>query len=294
MSSCPICYESVGYDAISATCKHLVCKNCVTLWVKASGSSCPLCRASYDPFILDGIKGSASYAAAVNGEIAAMMQRVEERRQQHREALYASKQRRLAYLRQKLEEHVEHMKTCTDEMCMKRDKRQHSWFQKGHLVPLPMPLSSENWLTISLLTGHRMNPKKRANLLLMMSQREPHWRRVTGFIQAVKAQQNEARLVKEARQATAGSVVKRLGTSLSEALLQLPSGKGSRAIKVFTGYYPPKRGSRVGDMHVTAPAKGICIGFHLWQYDNGVRLHLESGRWHHCKQEQSQSQSQSQ
>jgi hypothetical protein len=258
------------------------------------------------------VRRSAAYAAIDNEEVLAMQRRVAERRERHAAAVYASMERRLDYLRKMRAEHAEHMKTCTDEMCMKRDKRQHSWFQKGHLVPLPMPLSSENWLTISLLTGHRMNPKKRANLLLMMSQREPHWRRVTGFKQAVEAQQNEARLVKEARQATAGSVVKRLGTSLSEALpqlLQLASGEGSRAIKaikaikamkamkaikVFTGYYPPKRGSRVGDMHVTAPAKGICIGFHLWQYDNGVRLHLESGRWHHWKQEQQSEQSQEQ
>ena len=214
-----------------------------------------------------------------------MQRRVAERRERHAAAVYASMERRLDYLSKMRAEHAEHMKTCTDEMCMKRDNRQHSWFQKGHLVPLPNPLSSENWLTISLLTGHPMNPKKRANLLLMMSQREPHWRRVTGFKKAVEAQQNEARLVKEARQATAGSVVKRLGTSLAEVRLQLPQlPQLSRAIKVFTGYYPPKRGSRVGDMHVTAPAKGICIGFHLWQYDNGVRLHLESGRWVHWQQ----------
>lgn len=79
--------------------------------------------------------------------------------------------------------------------------------------------------------------------------------RILGLQKASEAQRATKETKAKARQDSKGSV---------------KGDDRQRAIKTFRGNLPPLRGFRLGDIHIDSPTlKGVCVGHHLWRYDNG-------------------------
>lgn len=79
--------------------------------------------------------------------------------------------------------------------------------------------------------------------------------RILGLQKASEAQRTTKETKAKARQDSKGTV---------------KGDTRQRAVKTFRGNIPPLKGFRLGDIHIDSPTlKGVCVGHHLWRYDNG-------------------------
>lgn len=107
----------------------------------------------------------------------------------------------------------------------------------------------------------------------------------TGFEWAKSDQVYEARKRTLVRLLTRGSVAKRHGKPLLAVRVGLQDPmpatmtETKSGVKIFKGFTPPKRGARTGDLYMRGDTKAVCIGWNLWEFNDGHRLRLQGKQW---------------
>ena len=289
---CPVCLmpENQWNGFTKARCGHAICMDCFMTWASMN-ATCPMCRTAFSQTTLatDGIM--IAMEQRLNGEME--MQRVAlEQRWQARleqEQRYAQGQVRTAsragFLTAKQQEFATHCVSCTDTECTKTHQRRKAWLDKGKLMPLPPPISTLSKIELGVLlsmSGRKCSNKKLKALQALLPS-EISWQRISKFAANVWHQQQAKIQRRIERDMTKGRVILRTDVELTnlnpQKIARIQTGLGT-AIKRFTGAMPPKRRARLGDIHDMGNGiLGVCVGYHIWLYSNGMRFGLRDKKW---------------
>ena len=271
---CCICLEQEkAWEGSTKTkCGHDMCMPCFVKIV-SQNAKCPLCRRSLP---------NVGFNSTQDGDEQAWWEGRFELQRVRAQHSIESRMRRTGYLTAKKESWEEHCMFCKDKVCQETHERRTRWLEKGCLVPCPIPLQKETKTVFHLIQDgqylRRSVLYRQATELLgrELSTIEILSRR-KGLECAIQRQKDVANTNKQVRANTAGSIVSRLGTTLSMALMDnhddLQKRMSNPGVKVFKGFTPPKRGARTGDYWMNSGKIFICSGYYLWTnlYDNSDR-----------------------
>ena len=291
---CCICLEQEkAWEGSTKTkCGHDMCMPCFVKIVSQNANyvKCPLCRRSLPNVGFNFTQvGDEPPRLEVpwRDTVEEERFRIQRVRAQH---FIESRMRRTGYLTAKKESWEEHCMFCKDKVCQETHERRTRWLEKGRLVPCPIPLQKENKTVFHLIQDGQILRSsclyRRATALLgrELSTIEILSRR-KGLECAIQRQKDVANTNKQVRVDTAGSIVCRLGTTLSMAIMDnhddLQKRMSNPGVKVFKGFTPPKRGARTGDYWMNSGKIFICSGYYLWTnlYDNSHRIILQGKKW---------------
>jgi hypothetical protein len=309
---CPVCYEpeSAWEGSTKAKCGHAICMQCFLEWtVVKRNMTCPMCRGNVRASRPQEPEEEEDYSTQPRPDEwdwtiqARRYREQQDRYEAHQVQLRASALRRRQFLLDQQDSYREHCDTCTDRTCILSHRRQWHWLmERGKLVPLPPQIKNLDRLVLGyMLNKDCMTAAKRYRIEGDIRRRfglePPSKRRIEGLLKAIRGQQSTKQCSVIHRQGSKGSVALRLtdhAAGLPAIVAELQTKRpevfvGPQLttpnfnVKCFKGHTPPKRRARVGDIHQrTDGIRGMCVGWNLWSYSDGARVHLAGKEWVSC------------